>query len=55
MKAYWGSGCIARSILDLGSEWSASHPGRFRSRQRAPGTHCTERWVDSRAGLDAVV
>jgi hypothetical protein len=26
------------SALD-GGEWSASHPGRFTPRERAPGTH----------------
>jgi hypothetical protein len=42
MKAYWGNGGIAPRIftraLDVG-EWSASRPGRFTPRERAPGTH----------------
>jgi hypothetical protein len=42
MKAYWGSGGISARIIDLstsGGEWSASRPGRFTPRERAPGTH----------------
>jgi len=35
MKAYWGSGGIAPD----GGEWSASRPGHFIPRERAPGTH----------------
>jgi hypothetical protein len=39
MKTYWGSGGIAprnlTSALD-GGEWSASRPGRFCTRERAP-------------------
>jgi len=38
--------------LDRG-EWSASHPGRFTPRERAPGTHLLG-WVGPRAGLDLV-
>jgi len=38
-----------------GGEWSASHPGRFTSREREPGTHCTGGWVGFRAGLDIVL
>jgi hypothetical protein len=41
MKAYWGCGCIAQRILDLAldiGEWSASLPGCFVPRERAPGT-----------------
>jgi hypothetical protein len=41
------------STLD-GGEWSASHPGRFTSGERVPGTHWIGGWVDSRAGLDDV-
>jgi hypothetical protein len=54
MKAYWGSGFIAPRFLD-GGEWSPSLPGRFTSRERAPGTHWIGDWVGSRAGLDTVV
>jgi hypothetical protein len=35
-------------------EWSASRPGCFTSRERAPGTHWIGGWVDPRAGLDDV-
>jgi hypothetical protein len=42
------------SPLD-GGEWSASRPGRFTLRERAPGTHWRGGWVDPRAVLDAVV
>jgi hypothetical protein len=38
-----------------GGEWSASRPGRFTSRERAPGTRWIGGWVDPRAVLDAVV
>jgi hypothetical protein len=58
MKAYWGSKGIAPLILILaldGGEWSASRPGRFTPRKRAPGTHWIGGWVDPRAVLDAVV
>jgi hypothetical protein len=41
------------SALDEG-EWSASCPGRFTSRERAPATHWIGGWVGPRAGLDAV-
>jgi hypothetical protein len=42
MEAYWESGGIAPRILTLaldGGEWTASRPGRFTPRERAPGTH----------------
>jgi hypothetical protein len=42
------------SALD-GGEWSASCPGRFISRERAPSTHWIGGWVGPRAVLDAVV
>jgi hypothetical protein len=53
MEAYWRSG-----FFDLGTrrgEWSASRPGRFTPRERAPVTHWIGGWVGPRAGLDAVV
>jgi len=56
-KAYWGNGGIVPRILDLcldSGEWSASHPGRFTPKQRAPGTHWIGDWVGPRVGLDAV-
>jgi hypothetical protein len=42
------------SALD-GGEWSASRPGRFTARERAPGTHWIGGWVGPRAVLDAVM
>jgi hypothetical protein len=38
-----------------GGEWSASRPGRFTARERAPRIHCIGGWVGTRAGLDAWV
>jgi hypothetical protein len=38
-----------------GGEWSASRPGRFTPRERAPGTHCIGGWVGPRDVLDTVV
>jgi hypothetical protein len=58
MKAYSGSGDIApfivTSALD-GGEMSASRPGRFTPKERAPGTHWIRCWAGPRAVLDAVV
>jgi hypothetical protein len=51
MEAYWGSGGIAALILNLGTsggEWSASRPGRFTPKERAPDTHWTGGWVGHR-------
>jgi hypothetical protein len=53
MNAYGGVGVYIRIFLILavvGGDWSASRPGRFTIRERAPGIH----WVDSRAGQDDV-
>jgi hypothetical protein len=36
-----------------GGEWSASRPGRFTPRERAPGTHWIGGSLNPRAGLDA--
>jgi hypothetical protein len=38
-----------------GGEWSASRPGRFTSRERAPGTHWIGGWVGPRDSLDTVM
>jgi hypothetical protein len=38
-----------------GGEWSASSPGRFTPKERAPGTHCMGGWMGPRAVLNAVV
>jgi hypothetical protein len=37
------------SALD-GGEWSASRPGRFTLRERAPDTHWIGGWVGPRSG-----
>jgi hypothetical protein len=42
------------SALD-GGEWSASRPGRFIPKEKAPGTHRIAGWVGPRAILDTVV
>jgi hypothetical protein len=42
------------SALD-GSEWSASRPGHFTPKERAPGTDWMGGWVGPRAVLDAMV
>jgi hypothetical protein len=42
------------SALD-GGKWSASLPGRFTPKERAPGTHWIWGRVNPRAVLDAVV
>jgi hypothetical protein len=53
MKTYSGSGGVSprfsTSALD-GGECSASRPGRFIRKKRAPGTHCIRGWVGPRAG-----
>jgi hypothetical protein len=42
------------SALD-GGEWSASRPGRFTPKERAPGTHWIGGWMGPRAVVEAVV
>jgi hypothetical protein len=58
MKVYWWNGGTAplssTSALD-GGEWSASRPGRFTPRERAPGTRWIGGWVGPGAVLDAMV
>jgi hypothetical protein len=58
MKTYWGVEVqlhgFLTSALD-GGEWSALRPGRFTSRERAPGTHWIGGWVGLRAVLCAGV
>jgi hypothetical protein len=57
MKAYWGSGCIAPSILHIGTrwgEWLASRPGRLTPGGRATATRWIGGWMGPRAGLDVV-
>jgi hypothetical protein len=59
MKVYRESGRYSSThFLTLaldGGEWSASRPGRFTPRERAPCTHWVGGWVGPRAILDAVV
>jgi hypothetical protein len=38
-----------------GSKWSASHPGHFTPRERAPGTHWIRDYVGPRAILDVMM
>jgi hypothetical protein len=55
MKAYGGVDIYTNVFLtstQVGDEWSASRPGPLYSRETAPGTHCIDGWVNSRAGLD---
>jgi hypothetical protein len=57
MKAYGGENVQIHIFLTselAGGEWSASRPGRFTTRERAPSTHWIGGWVDPRAGLDDV-
>jgi hypothetical protein len=57
MKTYWGEWRYSSThslTSALGGEWSASRPGRFTRRKRAPGTHWIGGWVGPRAGLDTV-
>jgi hypothetical protein len=42
------------SALD-GGVWSASRPGSFTAREKAPGTHWIGGWVGPRAVVDTVV
>jgi hypothetical protein len=57
MKTYrewrYSSTHYLTSALD-GGEWSASRPGRFTPRERAPATHWIGGWVGPRACLDMV-
>jgi hypothetical protein len=41
------------SVL-VGSEWSASRPGRFTPRERAPSNQWIGDWMGPRTGLDDV-
>jgi hypothetical protein len=57
MRMYWGVEvwlhAFLTSALD-GGEWSASRPGRFIPREKAPGNHWVGGWDGPRAGLDVV-
>jgi hypothetical protein len=53
----WGSGGRAPPHLTLaldGSEWSASHPCCFSSRETVHGMHFIGGWVGPRANLDVI-
>jgi hypothetical protein len=55
MKAYGGVVVKIHIFLTsalVGGEWSASRPGRFTYRERAPGTHWIRGWVAPRGSLD---
>jgi hypothetical protein len=57
MKAYGGVDIYIHIFLTsalVGSEWSASRPGRFTFWERAPGTHWIGRWMGPRNSLDDV-
>jgi hypothetical protein len=57
MKAYGEVDVYIHIFLTsalAGGEWSASRPGRFTSREIAPGTHLIGGWVGHGAGLDDV-
>jgi hypothetical protein len=55
IKAYYGVEVSLHAFLTSaldGGEWSASRPGRFTPRDRAPGIHWIGGWVGPRAVLD---
>jgi hypothetical protein len=57
MKAYGRVDVYIHIFLTsalVGGEWSASRPGLFTLRERAPGTHWIGGWVGPRAALDDV-
>jgi len=54
MKAYRGSAGITPRIFGLGArwgEWSASRPGHFTPKERAPQYPCIGGWVGLTADL----
>jgi len=56
-KTYGGMEAQEHAFLTSGlhgGEWSASSPGRFTYRKRAPGTQLIGRWVGLRASMDVV-
>jgi hypothetical protein len=57
-KTKWRTGAQLHIFLTVAldeGEWSASRPGRFSPKERAPSTHWIGSWVGPRASLDAVV
>jgi hypothetical protein len=58
MKTYWGVELYLHTSLTLaldGGEWSASCPGHFTLKEKAPGTYWIGGWEGPKAGLDIVV
>jgi hypothetical protein len=58
MKMYVGVKVYLHAFLTSaldGNEWSASHPGPFTLRERAPGTYWIGGWMGPTAGLDTAV
>jgi hypothetical protein len=59
MKTYWRVELLLHILLTSaldGGEWSASHPDCFTPPGKKPNTTLLIRiWVDTRAGVDAVV
>jgi hypothetical protein len=57
MKMYWVVETYLHAFLTSaldGCEWSASQPGHFTLRERAPSTHWIGGWVGPIGGLNAV-
>jgi hypothetical protein len=52
---WWYSSTHFLTSAVYGGEWSASRPGRFTPRERAPSTHWIEGWVGPRASPDEMV
>jgi hypothetical protein len=55
MKTYGGVDVQTNVFLTsalVGGEWSASRPGRFTPKERAPATHWIGGWVGPRADLE---
>jgi hypothetical protein len=52
MRAYWGAEVELHALLTsaLDGDESASRPGSFTSREKAPGTQWIEGWVGPTAG-----
>jgi hypothetical protein len=57
VEAYWEVEVQLHSLTSAldGGEWSASRPGRFTPREKAPDTPWIGGWMGPRAVLDEVV